>query len=381
MKPQVDKKDQLLMQLAHYFITVENYTPIVVNGVKNEIWLENIEAPYRIVRINANYLHNTEQFNFDLFKIKNIVKQVKKKTLSFHIKTLNILLDVGNTVKPIEDKRIDSILLDFNKNIKQNKDINTLYPELKNNLIEAKDSIEFVINVTNDINNKTARDNAEYDRIFKKKKNIITYTFIIINLLVFVIGWLGILTNTFNLFDILILNKGEVINGAIYKLLTSAFTHEDILHLLVNMYSLFIIGGQVESFIGKKKFTTVYLFSAIIGSMLSCIANGMDGYSLGASGAIFGLMGSLLYFGFHYRLYLDNALKTQIIPIIVLNLAVGFITPSIDNAAHIGGLVGGLFSAMALGVDNHSTKSDRINGIICSTILFLFLLFVLFFLK
>lgn len=380
-QPFVDKKDQILMQLTHYFITVENYTPIVVNGVKNEIWLENIDAPYRIVRINANYLHNNEQFNFDLFKIKNIVKQVKKKTLSFNIRTLNILLDVGNTVQPIEDKKIDSIFVNFNDSLKKNKEINDLYPELKNNLVDSSNGIEFVINVTNDINNKTAQTNAEFDKVFRKKKNIITHILIAINILVFLVGWIGIFTNQFNLFNILILNKGEVVNGAVYKLITCAFTHQDPLHLLVNLYSLYIIGGQVESFLGKKKYITIYLFSAIIGSMLSCIANGLDGYSLGASGAIFGLMGTLLYFGFHYRLYLDGALKTQILPIILLNLFIGFITPSIDNAAHIGGLFGGLFSSMALGIENHSSKSDHINGTICSIILFLFLTFVLFFLK
>ena len=84
----VNKKDQILMQLAHYFITVENYIPIVVKGVQNEIWLENIDAPYKIVRINTNYIHNNEQLDFDLFKIKNIVKQVKRKTLSLSVNTL-----------------------------------------------------------------------------------------------------------------------------------------------------------------------------------------------------------------------------------------------------------------------------------------------------
>ena len=67
--PVADKKSQTLMQLAHYFITVENYTPIVVKGAENELWLENLDAPYRIIRLNLNYIHNNEQLKFDLFKI------------------------------------------------------------------------------------------------------------------------------------------------------------------------------------------------------------------------------------------------------------------------------------------------------------------------
>ncbi len=377
----VDKKDQILMQLAHYFITVENYTPIVVKGVKNEIWLENIDAPYRIIRINGNYVHNNEQFDFDLFKIKNIVRQVKKKTLSFSVKTLNILIDVGTSVE-IKEKnkdKIESIYIDINKDLKKNKQLNELYPELKNNLLETTNGIEFIINVTNDINVKTEKENREYERVFKLKNNWVTHLLIGLNILMFILAWLGIFLKKYDLFTMLSLNKSYVLTGQIYRLITSAFMHESIFHLAMNMYALYVIGTQVESYIGKAKFTTVYLFSALIGSLLSCIVHNNLSWSLGASGAIFGLMGSLLYFGYHYRLYLDNALKTQIVPIILMNLMIGFMFENIDNAAHIGGLVGGLFMTMAVGIKNKSSKQDSINGIICSIILTLFLVYLLFF--
>ena len=117
--PVADKKSQTLMQLAHYFITVENYTPIVVKGAENELWLENLDAPYRIIRLNLNYIHNNEQLKFDLFKIKGIVKQVKRKTLSFHVDTLNILLNAGYNVdlNKEEDKQIESIMTKIEQNI------------------------------------------------------------------------------------------------------------------------------------------------------------------------------------------------------------------------------------------------------------------------
>ena len=57
----MNKKDEMIMRLVHYFITEENYSPIVVNGVKDEIWLQNQDGPYKIIRINANYIHNKEQ--------------------------------------------------------------------------------------------------------------------------------------------------------------------------------------------------------------------------------------------------------------------------------------------------------------------------------
>ena len=357
----MNKKDQILMQLAHYFITVENYTPIVVRGVKNEIWLENHEANYKIIRINTNYIHNDEQLNFDLFKIKNIVKQVKRKTLSLSMKTLNILVDVGVNVNIKNEDKIDCIAISSEGGIDESKEINKLYPALKDNMVDTDNSIEFLINVTNDINMKTEKENREFENVFRKKKLSVTYILIAINVIVYAVGTLGILTGKFDLYTALALHKSYVQSGQVYRLITAAFTHESIFHLLMNMYALYIIGSQVETYIGKYKYTIIYFFSAITGCLLSCVVN--TSWSLGASGAIFGLMGALCYFGYHYRLYLDNALKTQIVPLILLNLALGFIIPNIDNAAHIGGLVGGLFMSMAVGVENKSSTSDCILNI------------------
>ena len=89
-------------------------------------------------------------------------------------------------------------------------------------------------------------------------------------------------------------------------------------------------------------------------------------------------MGALLYFGYHYRVYLGNTLKSQIIPLIILNLGLGFAISGIDNFAHVGGLIGGLLITIALGVKYKSTKSEQINGIIMSFILFVFLILLAF---
>ena len=95
--------------------------------------------------------------------------------------------------------------------------------------------------------------------------------------------------------------------------------------------------------------------------------------SVGASGAIFGLMGALLYFGYYYRVYLGNVVKSQILPLIVLNLLFGFFAEGIDNAAHIGGLIGGIIITMALGVKDKSSTFEKVNGWI---IAFIFLAFL-----
>ena len=91
--------DTDIMRLVHYFVTKESYTPMIVKGVQNEIWLQNIDAKYKIIRINANSIINNEQYEYDLLKLNNVSKQVKRKTLSFTIDVLNILLDVSPDVE------------------------------------------------------------------------------------------------------------------------------------------------------------------------------------------------------------------------------------------------------------------------------------------
>lgn len=375
----LNKNDEIVMSLVHYFITEENYTPIVVRGVKDEIWLENLDGPYRIIRINSNYIHNDEQYKFDLFKTKKVVEQIKKKTLSLSMNTLNIFLNLGDNVHMNEkDKNISSIKFTNINEVLKDKNFISVFPNIKNKLIKDKEGIDLIVNVTNDINAKTVEDNKVFTKIFEPKKIVVTPLLIFLCIIVFIAMY--ILGNgSEDTYTLLLFGANFrvlVQEGEIWRLLTSTFLHIGIIHLLVNMYSLYIIGKQLESLLGKFKFLLVYLGSGILGSLLSVVVH--TSISAGASGAIFGLLGSLLYFGYHYRLYLGNVLRTQVIPVIVINLLIGFMIPGIDNFAHIGGLVGGYLLTMALGVPGKSKKSDQINGTIVFILLVAFLCYMLF---
>lgn len=375
----LNKNDEIVMSLVHYFITEENYTPIVVKGVKDEIWLENLDGPYRIIRINSNYIHNDEQYKFDQFKTKKVMEQIKKKTLSISMNTLNIFLNLGDNVHlPEDEKNISSIKFTDIDEVLKDKNIITVFPNIKDKLIKDKEGIDLIVNVTNDINAKTVEENKLFTKIFEPKKMIITPIIIAICVLVFIAMyiWGRGSEDTITLLMFGANFRPLVQAGEVWRLATSMFLHIGIIHLLVNMYSLLIIGRQLESFLGKWKFLIVYLGSGILGSLLSVVIH--SSISAGASGAIFGLLGSLLYFGYHYRLYLGTVLKTQVIPIIIINLLIGFMVPGIDNFAHIGGLVGGYLITMAVGIPGKSKKNDRINGIIVLTLLIVFLCYMLF---
>ena len=381
----IRKNEQIMMSLVHYFVTKENYSPINVQGVKDEIWLENLDGPYRVIRISCNKVINEEQYKFDLFKVQHIIKQIKKKTLSWKMNALNICLDLDKKIEPRLFNHIETININSINDIKKNKNLKEMFPDIENNLLDTKNGLDLIINVTHDINEKTYKDNKLFEKVFSPKKIIMTKLILLICVVMYII--LGINSSNFlniginSLVDFGGNNLLLVQSGEIWRIISAAFLHVSLIHLLVNMYSLVIIGTQVETFIGKLKFLFIYLISAIVGSLLSLIFNEVNIVSVGASGAIFGLMGALLYFGYHYRLYLSEAIKNQIIPVIVLNLILGFMVSGVDNAAHIGGLIGGYLASMAIGIENKSKLRDKVNGWIVLVLLIVFLSYIVFFVK
>ena len=381
----IRKNDQIMMSLVHYFVTKENYSPIHVQGVKDEIWLENLNGPYRVIRISCNRVINEEQYNYDMFKMEHIIKQIKRKTLSLKMNALNICLDMSDRVKYSEHGNIETINVSSLNEIKKNSALQEIFPNLKDELIDSKDGLDLIINVTNDINEKTEKENKLFAKVFSPKKIIFTKLIILACIVMYIV--VGIKDGNFLSFSATTLamlggnNLMLVQNGEVWRLLTSAFLHAGLIHLLVNMYSLAILGTQVETFIGKWKFLFIYLISAISGNLLSLVFSASNVISVGASGALFGLMGALLYFGYHYRLYLSEAIRNQIIPIIILNLLIGFTISGIDNVAHIGGLIGGYLAAMAIGIDYKSAKRDMLNGWIVLVLYIAFLSVVVFFFK
>ena len=370
----VTKNDELVMKLLHYFITEKGYNPIILHGAKDEIWLENLNEEYEIVRIVSNYIHNDEQLNTDLFRTKQIVKKIKRKTFSFKMNTLSLFVNLGDSVNMnnISYSNIDCANLKSIKDIKNYTFITENYPTITNEINSKEKGMELFMKITEDINKKNIETSNKAEDVFSKKTPYITYILIFINILFYV---LSIISNSF--YNSMVLNPSKILNGEYYRLLSCIFMHGGIIHLLCNMYCLYVIGPQVESFFGKIKYIIIYLLSGIIGSLMSLsITNSI---SLGASGAIFGLLGSILYFGYHYRVYLSQAIKSQIIPLIVLNLFLGFILNGVDNAAHICGLIGGVLVSMMAGVKYKSSTMEKVNGLILTIIFTLFLIYLGFF--
>lgn len=374
-------KDVLVMKLLHYFITIEGYNPVILRGVNNEIWLENMDAPYKIVRINTGYIHNKEQLDFDLFKTKKIMTRIKYKTFSLSMNTLSLFLDLGEDVELISNNNIECVKVANEEDIKDSKLIIDAYPNIYEKLSFTEKGIELFTKITNDINKKNVKDAKEAEEVFSAKTPYITYALIIINIIIFLLMYIigNGSEDTRTLVDFGALSKILVKYGDYYRIITCAFLHIGILHLLCNMYALYIIGKDIESFFGRFKYIFIYLISTIVGSLMSLTF--MDEYTIsaGASGAIFGLMGSLLYFGYNYRVTLNNSINKQILPIIFINLLFGFMSSGVDNFAHLGGLLGGYIASIVVGVKYKTSKGEKINSAIVLILLLLFLIYMSFF--
>jgi rhomboid protease GluP len=303
------------------------------------------------------------------------MKSIKRNTLSFRMNLLNLLLDTGDSVTNFDSKNIETIKIDKLNDFRRNKVVNEFFPKVKNTVLNDKMDPTDFFKLTEDMNQKTIKNEKKLAKIFSPKKPVITYILITLNVMIYL--FLSLYDTNGYITYLFANNSSMVKSGEIYRLLTGGFLHLDIFHLMFNMYALYIVGKQVENMLGRWKYLIIYLFSLLAGSLLSAVLS--DAQSIGASGAIFGLMGSLLYFGYYYRVYLGQIVKTQILPIIILNLAIGFLPGSnIDNFAHIGGLFGGFTSTMALGIKYKSNRFEKINGIIVSILYVILMLIIAF---
>jgi len=134
-----------------------------------------------------------------------------------------------------------------------------------------------------------------------------------------------------------------VTSGEWWRLISAGFLHGSIIHLLFNVYILWVIGSQLEGIVGNIKFIIIYFVSLLGGSVASYLFSPFGSYSIGASGAIFGLMGAMLVVGSKRNLDIS-----QITTLVAINVVIGFVLSGIDWRAHLGGLAAGAFISWVL---------------------------------
>jgi rhomboid protease GluP len=207
-------------------------------------------------------------------------------------------------------------------------------------------------------------DHLEFLHAVWTRRPIFTYVFFGVNILIFLLmAFAGGSTNepTLNAFGVKA--NAEIARGQWWRFVTPIFLHIGILHLFFNSYALWIVGPQVERLYGGARFVILYVLTGVAGVVGSYFYHPQV-ISAGASGAIFGLFGVLLVFGIRYRKSVPPAFKravgTGVLPVIVINLIIGFTISVVDNAAHIGGLIAGAVLAAIVPFQRPGAETNRV---------------------
>lgn len=148
-----------------------------------------------------------------------------------------------------------------------------------------------------------------------------------------------------------------ILLGQWWRLVTAGFLHGGLLHILMNSWVLFDLGAQVEEIYGGSRMLVIYFVSSVAGFYVSTLW--APGPSVGASAALFGLIGAMIAMGIRHRSTLGDHVKSLYIRWAIYGLLFGLL-PGIDNAAHVGGLTGGFLVGWLAGVPRQDAPGGRL---------------------
>lgn len=180
---------------------------------------------------------------------------------------------------------------------------------------------------------------SEYLRLYP-----VVSTLIAINVLIHILSWIPILGP--NIFNYGVGYNRLIAEGEWWRFITPMFLHGGLMHLLFNMFSLFLFGPELERLTGKVRFITIYMLAGLFASAATYFLQPLDYVHVGASGAIFGIFGAfgaLVYYGGRAL----PQLKQIILPIIVISIVMTFVTPNINVTAHIAGMITGFLIGLS----------------------------------
>ena len=185
----------------------------------------------------------------------------------------------------------------------------------------------------------------------------VSFTIIAVTSAIFVIGFLSVDAGEW-LFQTFAQANFLVANGEWWRIFTAALLHGGTMHLLFNMYALYLFGPRLEQQVGSAAFAALYVATAGTGGMVSYIFGDISQVSIGASGAIFGLLGAWMFVAWKMRSTPGGrSMFNQLGVLLAINLALPLFVGGIDWRAHVGGLLGGvliawLWSVLAVGKPN-----------------------------
>lgn len=341
-----------LFQLVEFFTTKHNYIQVQLQEYKelvnNEAWLFNLNhSHYQLIRVSFN---SSSQFSLDKGRIDKYFIEFSKR---FNFSELGFLdIHICNDKYIETNEPFDH--LNINNDFYDGFDVKKIFPNIHKCIHQVVDEKMEMKKSAANISKAYKKTASKFRTSLKIKPYLLTFIFILICLLNFII--FSILKNKYSDTSALYVFLGADYKTftlglhQLYRLFTYAFVHFDLLHLTLNMFSLYSLGRYVEYRYGHKIFLLIICFSIIISGLSQNILSD-NGICVGMSGGIYGLFIVYILDVFKSRFRLSSQLRFTILINIYLNF-----WSNVAWAAHLGGLIGGLAIYMAISEPKNKLK-------------------------
>ncbi|MCC3356725.1 rhomboid family intramembrane serine protease [Bacillus sp. REN16] len=383
------KQDYLYWKMIEKLQLEGGYRILQLSKSNNEIWLETTQKNKpRIIRILRHDLDWSNWMQRDMEITAGRLEQLRKRLYVRKLDALNIYI---TTFPPVDDWKfrlqdplvagakghttLHTVLIDsehLDTGLQEvSKFVQTDF-KLDDSIYIDVETIESIKREVITVANKRISNEKQ---VFQNGKPFFTYILIAIQIIMFAILELhGGSTNTETLLKYGAKENFRILNGEWWRFFSPMILHIGFIHLLMNTLALYYLGAEVERLYGKLRFLMIYVFAGFVGSLASFVFNA--NISAGASGAIFGCFGALLFFGTAYPSLFFRTMGPNVIGIIIINLALGFMIPGIDNSGHIGGLVGGFLAASIVHLPKQKEFAKRLGGLAATIVTVCALLYV-----
>ncbi|WP_244504230.1 rhomboid family intramembrane serine protease [Salibacterium halotolerans] len=365
-------------KLIYHLVIKEDARILEISQDRKQIWLEtgtkNQKAVVRLARIEYDWMNKVEH---DAKEAERMYQRVKRMVLGRNVPFYNVYIssyppaDLTQSLNsyPAMPKsgRFYLISRDPSGRIAESeeqvlKDLGTRFtwsPALEDEYSHEDWGRYY-----------RAEVKERQEKLEKEDRSLLLFTkprivYVILAAIVSVFVWMeqtGESTNLVTLIEFGAKYNPALLEGEWWRLFTSMFLHIGVFHLVMNSLALFYIGGAVERMYGTLRFLIIYLTAGIFGSLASFTFN--EQVSAGASGAIFGCFGALLYFGLIHRALFFRTMGLNVLFILGINLVFGFVVPAVDNGAHIGGLAGGFLASALVHLPKHGRRRTQLPFII-----------------
>ncbi|PYZ98625.1 rhomboid family intramembrane serine protease [Alteribacter lacisalsi] len=363
-------------ELLYHLVNKEGMRLVHLSKNRDEAWIEDDrKEPYQIIRVVLRDLDWGREFREEVEKAKQRADDVRKKLSLRQANVVNLIVSLyepvdswaldGDRPLPLTaggKKQLRTIL------ITEGSKEEVMFPlatewSLRETpdfipLQQVEDPETLIRSLRNQVRKESDRRTEDERNLFLYGRPVFTFL-----LLFSIVGMYMLVEQEGSSTDIrTLIDFGAKFNplihdGEWWRFFSAMFLHIGFLHLFMNSLALFYLGGAVERIYGTLRFIFIYFMAGLTGSAASFAFN--EQVSAGASGAIFGCFGALLYFGVKHRRLFFRTMGMSVLVILGINLTLGFLVPMIDNGAHIGGLVGGFFASAIVNLPQSPFRAPR----------------------